>query len=332
MSLLIPIVQALVMKFMEEEDRSNLASVCRDIAFESQEEVFSELYLYMFGEPLVAGVRKRFSSRRSQHPRLAYFKALRDVPKKWHFLLMSLHKKDYAKDTFRELMNRWRFPCPHSHSSLTQGKVQLSTHQRKVLNAPHAAFEHAPLLCVAARFSKWGAVRTLLQDYHADPTVTDARGMNVLIMAAWSGKLHIVKFIFEHCREDQLEMMLCAKGIPHMTSACGGKGPFNALTWARRKAAYCMDEQFKKIANLIQQKAENIFMMSCLDLSEETKLMRERRLLCDALAVEDLDKSYRSLLEFLQHEGRDIPPLLELAIADNNRMLRRAEELDKTRL
>lgn len=334
MSLLSPLIQMMVMRHLEDDDRANIASTCRYIAFQSQAEVFSELYVYIFGEPIVEVGSKRSSSRRSTSPRCSYFKALREVPKKWHFLLMSLHKKDYAKEKFRALMNRWRFPCPHSYSTLTLGKVQLSAYQHRVLNDCHAAFEHAPLLCVAARFSKWGAVRTLLEDYSANPTVTDARGMNILIMAAWSGKLHVVKFIFSHCQEEQLVKLMSAKGVPHMTSACGGKGPFNAYTWARRKAAHCINDQhqkvgmhFKKIANFMQQKAESIFMHSSLNLANQPTLEMERVFLEEAMAVYDIQASYLSLLKILNNE---VPIALRNAISDHDKLVRRAGELKET--
>ena len=337
------------MRILEDADRSTFASLCREVAFDCQKEVFTSLYIYVFGEPLLSNrpssaSRGLATTRRSKNPREAYFKALRETPKRWHFLLMSLHKKDYANEKFRALMNRWRFPC-----AIAAGTA-LSGHQRSVLNKAHAAFEHAPLLCVAARFSKWGAVKTLLVDYHADPTVTDARGMNILSQAAWSGKFQIVRFIFQQCNNEELKVMVTAKGIPHMTSACGGKGPYNAYTWSRRKAAYCVNDvhrktglQFKKIANYIQQRAEEVFKDDEVMFEHGNKGVpsdgggcgvateKESTFIFHAMAVHDLRNSYEELISILEKEGREVPALVTSAIADNDRLLKRAAQIEECR-
>lgn len=139
--------------------------------------------------------------------------------------------------------------------------------------------------------------------------------------------------------------MMEAKGVPHMTSACGGTGPYNAYTWARRKAAYCLNDihrktglQFKKIATYIQQRAEALYKDSAALQIEPTSKRgggddseNESRFIYNAMAVHDLRDSYGELLAILQREDREVPALVESAIADNAKLLKRAAKIEEAR-
>jgi hypothetical protein len=238
-------------QFLDDADRSALARVNRSLADNNL--LFGALYVDTFGEQISAGNSSR-PSRRRNSARVTYFKGLRDVAKKWWFLLSALSKRDYPAVKLRELLVLWKFPCPHAN-----GEIRISNYHRQQLNRAHPAFEYSPLLCVAARFQRWKAVQALLQEpYKADPTVTDVAGMNVLSSAAWGGNVSMVRYLLDSCGPEHLMQMTRAKGTPHMTSACGGKGPFTAWEWAQRKSHVC-GEPFGKIARLLKHwAADNV--------------------------------------------------------------------------
>ena len=246
------------MLYLEDGERSALASADRDVALDVS--VWNQIYSHTFGqrlsEPLALGGCVRTSRRRSS-PRATYFKELRFLCKNWTYVFMSLHKKDHNSSKLRALLSRWRFPAPHPAT----GAVVLSDYQRSVLNSAHASFEWSPLVCVVARFRRWGSLKGLIEIYHADPCAVDARGMNALNTAAWCGNLSMVTYLLRSATEEQQAIMAKQKGTPHMTSACGGKGPYNGYRWALRKARICKSNPdwqskyviFNKITKLLRK-------------------------------------------------------------------------------
>ena len=59
--------------------------------------------------------------------------------------------------------------------------------------------------------------------------IKDAGGFTPLLMAAWCGHLELVELLLS------LGADATPAGVPPMSSSCGGRGPFDAATWAARK-------------------------------------------------------------------------------------------------
>ena len=98
------------------------------------------------------------------------------------------------------------------------------------------------LLMLAAWRGRVRVVRFLLEQCGADVNAADDLGMTALMMAAWSGRLQVVRYLLTDApaRPD-----LTPTGIPPQSSSCGGRGPFTAEVWATRKG-------FAAIAKLLQ--------------------------------------------------------------------------------
>ena len=73
-----------------------------------------------------------------------------------------------------------------------------------------------------------------MHERQANANLPDIQGFNVLLSAAWNGQKVLVTWLLKHGSKYR-ELDLDAKGIPPRTSSCGGKGPFDAETWAARK-------------------------------------------------------------------------------------------------
>ena len=285
-----------ILMYLEDGERSALASSHRDVALDAS--VWHQIYAHTFGqrlsEPPVLGGNIRASRRRSS-PRATYFKELKFLCKNWTYVFMSLHKRDYNGAKLRALLSRWRFPAPHSAA----GAVVLSDYQRCVLNKAHASFEWSPLICVVARFRRWGSVKGLIENYNADPCAVDARGMNVLNTAAWCGHLAMVSYLLRVTTDEQQAVMAKQKGTPHMTSACGGKGPFNGYRWASRKARICKTSPewhskfivFSKITKLLRkfEALEDLLMDEKEEGEKEEKEKEENEGIIEAVAAVPAD-------------------------------------------
>ena len=95
--------------------------------------------------------------------------------------------------------------------------------------------ESTTLLHAAARYGRLRCARLLLDSAgestrdHPLLELTDAGGFTPLLMAAWCGHLKMVKLLLSRGASTKPE------GVPPMTSACGGVGPYDAETWASRK-------------------------------------------------------------------------------------------------
>ena len=59
--------------------------------------------------------------------------------------------------------------------------------------------------------------------------IVDAGGATPLLMAAWCGHLQVVQLLLSRGARPE------PRGVPPLRSSCGGRGPFDAATWAARK-------------------------------------------------------------------------------------------------
>lgn len=100
---------------------------------------------------------------------------------------------------------------------------------------------------LAAWRGRLRTVRLLLEDWGSDPNAADDNGFTPLLMAAWAGHLEVVNYLIGSTLW-QVDFM--ARGIPPMSSSCGGKGPFTAFTWAERKG-------FHEVASTIRWAMDN---------------------------------------------------------------------------
>ena len=91
--------------------------------------------------------------------------------------------------------------------------------------------ESTTLLHAAARYGRLRCARLLLDSAGDHPLLElkDAGGFTPLLMAAWCGHVEMVKLLLSRGASTKPE------GVPPMTSACGGVGPYDAETWASRK-------------------------------------------------------------------------------------------------
>ena len=91
--------------------------------------------------------------------------------------------------------------------------------------------ESTTLLHGAARYGRLRCARLLLDSAGDHPLLElkDAGGFTPLLMAAWCGHVEMVKLLLSRGASTKPE------GVPPMTSACGGVGPYDAETWASRK-------------------------------------------------------------------------------------------------
>ena len=88
-------------------------------------------------------------------------------------------------------------------------------------------------------------VAFLLEQCGANVNATDDLGFTALMMAAWAGRLPTVRYLLTNA-PDRPDLTL--EGIPPQSSSCGGRGPFTAEVWTRRKG-------FAAIANMLQAAA-----------------------------------------------------------------------------
>ena len=98
-------------------------------------------------------------------------------------------------------------------------------------STPLPTFGHATLLQVAARRGRLRCVEELVKRGACIDAADDGR-FTALASAAWSGHIPIVYYLVNQGAK------LDVAGVPPMTSACGGKGPYTAEVWALRKAEY----------------------------------------------------------------------------------------------
>ena len=153
-------------------------------------------------------------------------------------LINTMRTRDAAEQLKRELLKDPALPAGHCLD-------------------PSKYLGHSTLLHAAARFGRLRCARVLLElgaeqrwtslapgamlQDNVLTTLTDGGNFTPLTMAAWCGHLAVVNELLRHGAQDDV------LGTPPMTSACGGVGPFNGETWARRKG-------FEDVARSIRAK------------------------------------------------------------------------------
>jgi hypothetical protein len=78
----------------------------------------------------------------------------------------------------------------------------------------------------------------------------------VLIIASWLGNILFVKWLFN--LSDECHLDLTTEGSLQETSACGGKGPYTALEWIRRKSLVCNNSNFKKCESYLKKRTNEL--------------------------------------------------------------------------
>ena len=81
-----------------------------------------------------------------------------------------------------------------------------------------------------------GRLKTLQRlawTFGANLSQEDDNGFNPLAVAAWAGQERVVRWIV--CASGCCYGNVSCRGMPPMTSSCGGKEPLTALEWVRRK-------------------------------------------------------------------------------------------------
>jgi hypothetical protein len=110
-----------------------------------------------------------------------------------------------------------------------------------------ASMENRTLLHYASWYGRTKTVELLLEDYQASLFRVDDSNATPLLIAAWAGQAATVKILLAKLATlPDSNKCLDLKGVPPLTSSCGGKGPKTALCWAQRK-------DFPRVANLLEK-------------------------------------------------------------------------------
>jgi len=102
------------------------------------------------------------------------------------------------------------------------------------INKKYDEYGGVTLVNLAARWSRNAFVAWLVQSRGADVNVPDNDGFTALCNAAFRGNLKLVHWLVRKVPDLDID----AAGSPCVTSSCGGKGPYTAEVWARRKGFY----------------------------------------------------------------------------------------------
>ena len=108
-----------------------------------------------------------------------------------------------------------------------------------LVNHKVSSHEHRTLLHYACWYGRVKTVQFLVQDdCRASIWELDDSHASPLLIAAWAGKTKVVRLLLSLLLSEDSNRQqdyLNQKGVPPLTSSCGGKGPKTALCWARRK-------------------------------------------------------------------------------------------------
>lgn len=117
-------------------------------------------------------------------------------------------------------------------------RKQLSTNSPTCSIVHHkvTCWEHRTLLHMACWRGRVKTVKMLLEEHHpASLLELDDSNASPLLLAAWSGHANVVRALLVHYSNNKQRHFLNEKGVPPLTSSCGGRGPKTALCWAKRK-------------------------------------------------------------------------------------------------
>ena len=155
------------------------------------------------------------------------------------WLVASMRFSDSVAPLRRALEAKsWPLPVAHElggQRAAAWSNVVDSSRARPARRGPAQLDESTTLLHAAARYGRLRCARLLLDSAgestrdHPLLELKDAGGFTPLLMAAWCGHLKMVKLLLSRGASTKPE------GVPPMTSACGGVGPYDAETWASRK-------------------------------------------------------------------------------------------------
>lgn len=135
------------------------------------------------------------------------------------------------------------------HRSDCEALVKKASSQHPLLATHRISFyADRTLMMLASWRGRVRVVAFLLEKCGADVDAADDLGFTALMMAAWAGRLPTVRYLLT---EAPTRPDLTLTGIPPQSSSCGGRGPFTAEVWARRKG-------FTAIANLLQAAGESV--------------------------------------------------------------------------
>ena len=151
-------------------------------------------------------------------------------------------------------------PCPPPEDTISEVGAEARAEVRRMLGGgagssssgggetiagSEKAAEVEALMAEAAAYEANEAARVTVHPLLARK---DRGGFTPLLMAAWCGHAHLTWSLLNvGAPTDDV-------GVPPLTSSCGGKGPFDAVTWAERKG---YDEVADRIRTEIKDRARN---------------------------------------------------------------------------
>mmetsp|Transcript_8573 Transcript_8573/g.8699 ORF Transcript_8573/g.8699 Transcript_8573/m.8699 type:complete len:237 (+) Transcript_8573:171-881(+) len=223
----------LISKLCLDDDLPNFGTISKH--FSEFDEVWQGLFHHRFGYHGSRASR----TRRGIQPRYSFFLALRGRRNSHsiigHLIFKVISERDSPRDVKKLL--------PHDFP----------------INKKFETLENSALLCLSAKFQRWKTLKMLIGEYNADINGTDEGGMSPLLYASWHGNVNIVKWLFS----TPFHINSKAKGVVDRTSFCGGKGPYTALEWAKRKAEVCAKicpekKSFNQIALYLSKKENDL--------------------------------------------------------------------------
>lgn len=125
----------------------------------------------------------------------------------------------------------------------------------------YAGIQLGDLMLHAAYKQRWKCLKFFITELRVDKNYeSKSGGATVLIIAAWAGKVDIVKWLLSLPDNESNPLNIFTQGELQYTSACGGAGPYTARVWAQRKALVCGFDNpgFKACEVLLKMKEESV--------------------------------------------------------------------------
>lgn len=184
---------------------------------------WTHLYLKVTRTPPPAKFGR--SSRSQRHPRLAYFS----------FIRMS-----WVRQQSQAIRLLEREDTPKKLKAVISPGV-------------FSGDQLAGLMMLACYCRRSRCVKSIIADFHADYNAVSSGG-TVLIVSAWQGDVAMVRWLVRLSVAKRRPLELDTAGALIKTSSCGGRGPFTAKEWAKRKAAlHSPGNPFEKCVAIIEE-------------------------------------------------------------------------------